>query len=79
MIYGTPRPNEKVINTIRRELDASGQFTQPFGQRESYSPIDILRNGKIYNFTPFERGVMDGNFKKIDVKKNFFMLTPKTK
>lgn len=79
VIYGAPGPNEKVINTIRRELDVSGQFTQPFGQRESYSPTDILHNGKPYNFTPFERSIMDGNFKKIDVKKNLFMLTPKTK
>ncbi|SDQ64609.1 RHS repeat-associated core domain-containing protein [Chryseobacterium soldanellicola] len=81
IIYGSAGPNEKVINTIRRELDASGQFNLPFGQRNSYSPIDVLYKGKVHNFTPFERApaVMDGNFNKINVKKNLFMLTPKTK
>ncbi len=81
VIYGAPGPNEKVINTIRRELDASGQFTRPFGQRESYSPMDVLYKGKLYNLTPFERApaVMGGDFNKINVKKNLFMLTPNTK
>jgi len=81
VIYGVAGPNEKVINNIRKELDASGQFTLPFGQRNSYSPMDILYKGKPYNFTPFERtpAVMDYDFKKINLKKNLFILTPTPK
>ncbi|MFZ4928945.1 RHS repeat domain-containing protein [Chryseobacterium sp. Mn2064] len=79
-IYGLPGANETFMNTIRTELDASKQFRLPFGQRNSYSPMEILYKGTIQNFTPFEKApaVMQYNFKKIDIKKNLFMLTPKT-
>ena len=80
-IYGLAGPNEKVINTIRTELDASGQFNLPFGQRKSYSPMEILYKGKSHNFIPFEKSpaVMNYDFNKINLKKNLFILTPKTK
>ena len=77
-IYGSPGDNEKVINTIRTELDNSKQFNLPFGQRKSYSPMDILYKGKAHNFTPFEKDPAVINyFKKINFKKNLFILTPK--
>ncbi|WP_312769881.1 RHS repeat-associated core domain-containing protein, partial [Epilithonimonas sp.] len=80
-IYGLPGANEKFMNTIRTELDASKQFSLPFGQRNSYSPMEVLYKGTIQNFTPFEKtpAVIQYDFKKIDIKKNLFMLTPKTK
>lgn len=80
-IYGIAGPNEKVINTIRTELDSSGQFNLPFGQRKSYSPMEILYKRKSHNFTPFEKSpaVMNYDFNKINLKKNLFLLTPKTK
>jgi len=79
VIYGLAGPNEKVINIIRRELDASGQFSLPFGQRNSYSPIDVLYKGKVHNFIPFERtpAVMDGNFNKINIKKKIIYANTK--
>ncbi|MDC8104824.1 DUF6443 domain-containing protein [Chryseobacterium sp. PTM-20240506] len=77
VIYGLPGANEKVINTIRTELDATKIFKLPFGQRKSYSPASILLNSKKYNFSPFESGIMDGDFKKIDRKKNLYILTPR--
>jgi len=80
-IYGLSGDNEKVINTIRTELDSSGQFTLPFGQRKSYSPMETLYKGKSHYFTPFEStpAVMQYDFNKINMKKNLFILTPKTK
>ncbi|GEM_PF-1254989 len=73
VIYGLPGPNEKVINTIRTELDASGNFKLPFGQRKSYSPLEV---GGV-NFSPFSSEAYKKGPAKIDSKKDLYIKTPK--
>jgi RHS repeat-associated protein len=73
VIYGIPGPNEKVINTIRTELDATGSFKLPFGQRKSYSPLDV---GGI-NFSPFSSEAYKKGPSKVDSKKDLYIKTPR--
>jgi len=62
VIYGVPGPNEKVINTIRTELDTTGSFKLSFGQRKSYSPLDV---GGV-NFSPFSSEAYKKGPSKVD-------------
>lgn len=39
-VYGIQGDNVKKMNTIRTELDATGSFALPFGQRMSYAPLN---------------------------------------
>ncbi|MGE8431447.1 hypothetical protein [Chryseobacterium joostei] len=73
VIYGDPGPNEKVINKIRTELDGSGNFKLPFGQRKSYSPKEV---GGI-NFSPFSSEAYKKGPSKVDPKKDLYIKTLK--
>ncbi|UKB81362.1 hypothetical protein [Chryseobacterium sp. MEBOG07] len=73
IIYGDPDPNEKVINTIRTELDASESFKLPFGQRKSYSPKEV---GGV-NFSPFSNEAYKKGPSKVDTKKDLYIKTLK--
>lgn len=76
-IYGLPGPNENFINTIRTELDKSGKFSLPMGQRESYSPLDIKHENKEYFYHPFQKEIINVNFNQVNTNKNLYMLIPK--
>lgn len=73
IIYGVPGPNEEVINNIRTELDASGDFKLPFGQRKSYSPKEV---GDI-KFSPFSSEAYQKGPFKVDPKKDLYIKTHK--
>ncbi|RXM39759.1 hypothetical protein BOQ62_10085 [Chryseobacterium sp. CH21] len=73
-IYGMQGDNEKkVINVIRTELDNSGGFKLPFGQRKSYSPMDT---GGI-NFSAFSNEAYSKGPLKVDPKKDLYIKTPR--
>lgn len=70
-IYGIQGDNVKKMNTIRTELDASGSFALPFGQRKSYSPLDV----GAMNFHPFSSGAKTVGPSKVDPKKDLYIKT----
>ncbi|WP_295213125.1 DUF6443 domain-containing protein [uncultured Chryseobacterium sp.] len=74
-IYGVQGDNVKKMNIIRTELDASGNFTLPFGQRRSYSPLD---EGGV-NFHPFSSEAKSIGPSKVNPKKDLFIKTPYNK
>lgn len=76
VIANLPGPNVNFMNTIRKELDDSGEFKLPFGQRMQYSPKTILHKKKPYDLHPFQKFPKD-DFNKRDAKKDKFILTPR--
>jgi len=61
------------MNTIRTELDASGNFVLPFGQRKSYAPLDI---GGV-NFHPFSSDAYSAGPSKVNPKKDLYIKVPR--
>ncbi|WP_317047796.1 RHS repeat-associated core domain-containing protein [Chryseobacterium sp. CBTAP 102] len=73
-IYGIQGDNVKKMNIIRTELDASSSSgTLPFGQRKSYSPLDV----RGVNFYPFSDSSKTLGPSKVDPKKDLYIKTPR--
>lgn len=59
------------MNVIRTELDSSGNFVLPFGQRKSYSPL--VEGGT--SFYPFSTEAKSAGPSKVNLKKDLFIKT----
>lgn len=70
-IYGLQGDNVKKMNVIRTELDSSGNFVLPFGQRKSYSPL--VEGGT--SFYPFSTEAKSAGPSKVNSKKDLFIKT----
>ncbi|WP_313580022.1 RHS repeat-associated core domain-containing protein [Chishuiella sp.] len=76
--FGEKGDNVNFMNTIRKELDASGKFDKSFGQRESYFPI--TRSG--YDYYPFSNKSLNiissnGSVNNLNPSKHLFIKTKK--
>ncbi len=64
--FGATGANVDFMNDVRKELDNSGKFSKPFGQRKSYAPIRKFSVKGTFDYIPFDtssyESIRDGNF-----------------